>query len=67
MPSDVQLTLVPASLASFDVELAEDLPLLAQVLSVASIEEWPPVGGQHDADAVTFFRAGLLTNRQWAL
>jgi [ribosomal protein S5]-alanine N-acetyltransferase len=67
MSSVVKLTLVPASLASFDAELAEDLPLLAQLLSVAAIEEWPPVGGQHDADAVTFFRAGLLTNRQWVL
>ena len=48
--------------AIFDAELAGDLPRLANLLGVAVIDEWPPIGGEHDAGAVAFFRKIALAD-----
>lgn len=53
------IRLVMGTLAIFDAELSGDLELLARLLEVADIAEWPPIGGEHDADAVSFFRQTL--------
>ncbi len=56
------IRLVPGTVAIFDAELADDLDTLAALLGVSSIPEWPPIGGEHDHDAVTFFRATTLSD-----
>lgn len=50
------LTLVPATLDMYDAELVGDLHRLAQLLGTRAIQEWPPIDGEHDAEAVAFFR-----------
>jgi RimJ/RimL family protein N-acetyltransferase len=56
----VDVRLVVGTLATFDAELGGDLAGLAEQLGVAPIEEWPPRGGEHDAEAVSFFRTVFL-------
>ena len=53
------MRLVMGSLAIFDAELAGDQELLARLLEVSEITEWPPIDGEHDVDAVGFFRQTL--------
>lgn len=53
------IRLVMGSLAIFDAELAGDREALARLLQVSEIIEWPPIGGEHNADAVVFFRQTL--------
>src|SRR5258706_16429769 len=55
-----ELRLVPGTIAIFDAELAGDHVTLAALLEVTKIDEWPPVGSEHDAGAVTFFRDAHL-------
>ncbi len=57
--STENMRLVMGSLAIFDAELSGDLELLARLLEVADIKEWPPIDSEHDADAVGFFRQTL--------
>ncbi len=52
--------MVPGTIAIFDAELAGDHVTLAALLEVTKIDEWPPVGSEHDAGAVTFFRDAHL-------
>lgn len=56
------IRLVPGTITTFDAELADDLAALATLLGVSSIAEWPPIGGEHDHDAVTFFRSTTLSD-----
>ena len=51
--------LVVGSTRSFDAELIGDLVSLADLLGVGVISEWPPIGGEHDHDAVSYFRNAL--------
>jgi [ribosomal protein S5]-alanine N-acetyltransferase len=53
----MDVILKPGSVALFDADASHDLSKLAALLGVDQIEEWPPVGGEHDADAVVFFRS----------
>ena len=53
------MRLVMGSLAILDAELAGDHELLARLLGVSDITEWPPIDGEHDVDAVGFFRQTL--------
>jgi [ribosomal protein S5]-alanine N-acetyltransferase len=53
------MRLVMGSLAIFDAELAGDHELLARLLEVSEITEWPPIDSEHDVDAVGFFRQTL--------
>lgn len=54
------MLLVAGSVDTFDAELADDPSELARLLDVSPIVEWPPAGGEHDDDAVEYFRASLL-------
>jgi len=60
------LRLVAGTIDSFDAELAGDLAGLAGLLEVDAIEEWPPNGGEHDAEAVAFFRRALASDPELA-
>ena len=53
------LRMVPGTIDLFDAELAGDHAELARLLAVTAIDEWPPIGGEHDAHAVAFFRQAL--------
>ena len=53
------MRLVMGSLAILDAELAGNHELLARLLEVSTITEWPPIDGEHDVDAVGFFRQTL--------
>ncbi len=55
-PKSHDLTFVLASLDSFDAELASDHAGLGEAIA-ASVEEWPPIGGLWNNDAVAFFRS----------
>ena len=57
-----EVRLVPGSLALFDADQVGDHVALAGLLGVAPLVEWPPVGGEHDADAVAFFRGALAAD-----
>ena len=54
-----RLRLVAADVGLLEAELRQDGSLFAG-LSVRVPAEWPPIGGEHDRDAVEFFRATLL-------
>jgi [ribosomal protein S5]-alanine N-acetyltransferase len=56
------IVLVPGTVAMFDAELTGDRSALAALLGVSPINEWPPIGGEHDHDAVTFFRTTMLSD-----
>jgi [ribosomal protein S5]-alanine N-acetyltransferase len=56
-----RLRLVSTTVALLDAELAND-GSLETLLGVDPTAEWPPIGGEHDLDAVTFFRANLIAN-----
>jgi RimJ/RimL family protein N-acetyltransferase len=53
------LRLVAGTVELYDAELAEDRAELARLLEVDLIAEWPPIDGEHDQHAVTFFRESL--------
>lgn len=57
-----ELRLIAGSIESFDAELGGDRVVLARRLGVEAIVEWPPIGGEHDADAVGYFRAALAAD-----
>jgi [ribosomal protein S5]-alanine N-acetyltransferase len=52
--------------AVFSADEVGDLTTLATLLSVEPIQEWPPLGGEHDADASRFFRSALTQDPQAA-
>jgi [ribosomal protein S5]-alanine N-acetyltransferase len=56
-----ELRFVDGSIELFDAELAGDHVRLARLLGVHALQEWPPIDGEHDLDAVAFFRAALLS------
>jgi len=57
-----RLRLVAATVELFDAEL-EHPGLLAPLLGVAEVEEWPPTGSDEDRDAVELFRSQLVADR----
>ena len=57
-----ELRLIAGTIESFDAELAGDRSALARLLEVEPIVEWPPIGGEHDADAVGYFRSALAAD-----
>ncbi len=54
--------MIPGTLPAFDAELSGDWAALAQLLEVDPIVEWPPIGGEHDAAAVEYFRSALAAD-----
>ena len=60
--ADSTLRLVPGSLEVYAAELARDYGELARLLAVGPIAEWPPQGGEHDEQAVAFFRDALTAD-----
>jgi RimJ/RimL family protein N-acetyltransferase len=56
-----RLRLVPATVELLDAEL-EHPGLLAPLLGVADVVEWPPAGSDYDRDAVELFRSQLLAD-----
>jgi GNAT superfamily N-acetyltransferase len=59
---DFALRLVPGTIAIFDADKSGDHTALASLLGVDPIDEWPPIGGEHDADAVSFFRSTIVAD-----
>jgi len=57
-----RVRIVPGNSAVYEADLAGDLAKLANLLGVSPIEEWPPTGGEHDADAVAHFRDAQLSD-----
>ena len=51
-----RVRIIPGDSAIYEADLSGDLAWLANLLGVSPIEEWPPIGGEHDADAVAHFR-----------
>ncbi len=58
----LSLRMVAGTVSILEAELAGDLHCMAQLLGVDVIVEWPPNGGEHDRDAVEFFRQTLLND-----
>jgi RimJ/RimL family protein N-acetyltransferase len=58
-PKAQQVYLREGSDAVFAADEGGDLATMASLLAVAEIQEWPPIGGEHDADAARFFRSAL--------
>jgi RimJ/RimL family protein N-acetyltransferase len=56
----MDLVLVGLTAATLDAELAGDWTMLSELLH-ASIQEWPPEGGEWDRAAMEFFRQQLDT------
>ena len=54
-----RLRLVATTVDLLDAELRND-GSLSVILGVREPLEWPPIGGEHDRDAVEFFRSTLL-------
>lgn len=60
-----RLRLVAVTVELLDTELRNDGSLFT-ALTVKPASEWPPLGGEHDRDAVLFFRSALLQDPQAA-
>ena len=57
----IAITLLAITTDTLEAELQGDLAALAARLGVA-VDEWPPIGGEWDLEAMRFFR-GLLEDR----
>lgn len=65
-----RLRLQPGTVEIFEAELSGDQKRFSVLLGVTDGSEWPPIGGEHDADAVAFFRSQLMAepaNAGWGV